>query len=174
MKKYICAVLGIFLTGCATAPKGINPVSGFDVKRYLGVWYEIARLDHSFERGLVAASAEYTARPDGGINVVNRGYSTSARKWKQAEGRAYFTGDNTVGQLKVTFFRPFYGAYNVIELAQDYSYSMVAGPSRNYLWILARSPELAPDVKQRLLARARELGFATDKLVFPAPVPPGR
>lgn len=106
---------------------------------------------------------------------MNRGYSPAARKWKQAEGRAYFTGDRTVGQLRVSFFRPFYGAYNVIELDREgYTYSMVAGPSRKYLWILARSPELAPEVKKRLVDRARELGFDTDKLVYPAPVPPAR
>jgi len=172
MKKYICALFAAFLSGCATAPKGVTPVAGFRLDRYLGVWHEIARLDHSFERGLVGVTAEYSMRPDGGVNVVNRGYSEAGGKWKEAVGRAYFTGDKAVGQLKVSFFRPFYGGYNIIELDPDnYSYALVAGPDRSYLWILARSPELAPEIIQRLEARAKELGFAADKLIFPGGAP---
>lgn len=168
MKKYLCALFAVLSAGCATAPKGVVPVNGFEVQRYLGIWYEIARLDHSFERGLTNVTAEYSLRQDGGVKVVNRGYKASAGKWKEAEGRAYFTGDNSVGQLKVSFFRPFYGGYNIIELDRsDYSYALVAGPSRSYLWILARAPELSPQITQRLVFRARELGFDTETLIFP-------
>jgi apolipoprotein D and lipocalin family protein len=172
MKKYICALFAALSAGCATVPKGIVPVSGFEVQRYLGIWHEIARLDHSFERGLASVTAEYSLRQDGGVKVLNRGYKTSVGKWKEAEGRAYFTGDRAVGQLKVSFFRPFYGGYNIIELdREDYSYALVAGPSRSYLWILAREPELSPQITQRLVTRAKELGFDTEKLIFPGIAP---
>ncbi len=175
MKKYICALFAVLSAGCATAPKGIVPVSGFELQRYLGTWHEIARLDHSFERGLVGVTAEYSLRQDGGVKVVNRGYKTSAGIWKEAEGRAYFTGDGAVGQLKVSFFRPFYGGYNIIELDREgYSYALVAGPSRSYLWILAREPELSPQITQRLVNRAGELGFNTEKLIFPGVAPQTR
>ncbi len=172
MKKYICALIAALLGGCATAPKGLVPVSGFEVKRYLGTWHEIARLDHSFERGLTGVTAEYSLREDGGVKVMNRGYKASAGKWKEAEGRAYFTGEKSVGQLKVSFFRPFYGGYNIIELDREaYSYALVAGPSKSYLWILARKPELSPEILQPLVGRAKELGFDTDKLICPGSAP---
>lgn len=172
MKKYICALSALLLGGCATAPKGVAPVTGFEVGRYLGTWHEIARLDHSFERGLSNVTAEYSMREDGGVKVVNRGYKAASAEWKEAEGRAYFTGDKSVGQLKVSFFRPFYGGYNIIELDREaYGYSLVAGPSLDYLWILARKPELSPEVLKRLVARAKELGFETEKLIFPGSAP---
>lgn len=170
MKKKICFLFAALLSGCATAPEGVTPVGGFELDRYLGVWHEVARLDHRFERGLTGVSAEYSLRPDGGVKVLNRGYSAAKGEWKQAEGRAYFTGDKTVGQLKVSFFRPFYGGYNIIELDKTgYSYALVAGPSRDYLWILARRPELPARVLEELKSRAAALGFETDKLIYPGP-----
>ena len=171
MKKYLCALLAL-LGGCATAPKGLVPVGGFELPRYLGTWHEVARLDHSFERGLVNVTAEYSMRGDGGVKVVNRGYKTATGEWKEAVGRAYFTGAPTVGQLKVSFFRPFYGGYNIVELDREgYTYALVVGPSTKYLWILARKPELEPAIVERLKARARELGYNTDKLIFPGAAP---
>ena len=168
MKKYLCALLTAVLGGCATAPKGLAPVGGFEVSRYLGTWHEIARLDHTFERGLTNVTAEYSLREDGGVKVVNRGYKKASDEWKEAVGRAYFTGDRSVGQLKVSFFRPFYGGYNIVELDREgYGYALVAGPSRKYLWILARKPQLEPEIVKRLVDKARELGFDTDKLIFP-------
>ncbi len=174
MRKYLCALFGALLAGCATAPKGVAPVAGFELERYLGVWHEIARLDHRFERGLTDVTAEYSLRPDGGVKVVNRGYDAAAGKWRQAEGRAYFTGPASVGQLKVSFFRPFYGGYNIIELAPDYGWALVAGPSRKYLWILARGTALPAGVLERLKARAAELGFPADKLIFPGASAPAK
>ena len=175
MKKYLCALLTAVLGGCATAPKGLSPVGGFEVGRYLGAWHEIARLDHSFERGMTSVTANYSLRDDGGLKVVNRGYKTASGKWSEAVGRAYFTGDKSVGQLKVSFFRPFYGGYNIVELDREgYSYALVAGPSHKYLWILARKPVLAPEIVKKLVDRAKELGFDTDKLIFPGYVAMGQ
>ena len=155
------------LCACTGIPEGIEPVDDFELRPYLGTWYEIARLDHRFERGLSNVTATYTLRDDGGVNVVNRGYRASEGEWDSAEGKAYFIGDSDIGRLKVSFFGPFYGAYNIIELdRQNYGYSMVTGPNRSYLWILAREPSLSEPVMEHLIARAAALGFATDELIL--------
>ena len=142
--KSIALLFGSFLlAGCTAAPQGIMPVDHFDLDRYLGTWYEIARLDHRFERGLSQVSATYSKRSDGGVDVINRGFNSQANKWKEAKGRAYFIGEPDVARLKVTFFWPFYGGYNVIELDQEnYSYALICGPNKKYLWLLARSKKL--------------------------------
>ena len=159
------AALGLF--GCAGAPEGIVAVKGFDLYRYLGAWYEIARLDHSFERGLFNVTATYSLADDGTVRVLNRGYDPGRKRWKEATGKARFSSSPDIGQLKVSFFGPFYGGYNIIELDQaGYSYALVCGPSRAYLWILSREPKLEAAVQNRLVDKARELGFDTNKLVF--------
>ena len=167
-KFIVLAALSFALqSGCTGAPDGITVVSGFEIDRYLGSWYEIARLDHSFERGLSAVTAEYSLRDDGGVRVVNRGYNENSGEWDEAIGKAYFVGASDVGQLKVSFFGPFYGGYNIIELDKSgYQYSLVAGPDRDYLWILSRTSQMQPDVLQSLVNKASELGFATDELIF--------
>ena len=142
------------------------PVTDFDLDRYLGTWYEIARLDHSFERGLTRVSAEYSLRPDGGVRVLNRGFNAAKNRWQEAEGRAYFVLDPNTAYLKVSFFGPFYGAYIVTELDPDYRHVLVSGPNHDYLWILARTPHLEATVRDRLVARAKALGFATDELIW--------
>ena len=158
--------IGMLLLGCTRVPTGLQPVTGFDSQRYLGKWYEIARLDHSFERGLTNVTAEYAARPDGSISVVNRGYDPRAGKWREARAVARFRGDKTVGSLRVCFFWPFWGGYHIIALDQkEYGYAMVAGPSRSYLWVLSREPKLADQATSDLLAKAREWGFAVDKVI---------
>ncbi len=167
MKKYLLAACAAFLPACASIPKGLQAVDGFDLVRYLGTWHEIARLDHSFERGLVKVTAEYSLRADGGVKVLNKGFDPKKNKWKEAEGRAYFTGGKTTGSLKVSFFRPFYGSYHIIDLDKaGYQYALVAGPSRSYLWILARSPEPPAATIAMLVSKAKEFGFDTNKLVF--------
>lgn len=166
----LAALLG--LAACTGAPAGIEPVTGFEPQRYLGRWYEIARLDHSFERGLSSVTADYSARDDGGIAVRNRGFSAQEQAWSEAEGRAYFVAARDTGHLKVSFFGPFYGAYVIFELEREnYDYAFVSGPDRSYLWLLARSPDPGDAVVQRFVARARQLGFDTDALIFPAHEP---
>ena len=165
----LIAVVAFLAAGCSGAPDGVEPVTGFELDRYLGTWYEIARLDHRFERGLSNVTADYSLRDDGGVRVINRGYNTENGEWDEAEGKAYFTGDEDIGQLKVSFFGPFYGGYNIIELDRDgYQYSMVAGPDRSYLWILSRTPDLDDAVLERLLAKAGELGFPLGELIMVA------
>ena len=156
------------LFGCATAPpEGVDPVRGFDPERYLGKWYEIARLDHRFERGLSDVTAVYSEREDGGINVLNGGYDAASGKWKSAEGKAYFLKDRQTASLKVSFFGPFYGGYHVIELdKRDYAYALVCGPSRSYLWILARTPSLPRETLDQLISAANSLNFPVNDLIF--------
>ena len=167
MLKKLLALLVMLVPGCVGLPEGITPVAEFDVHRYLGQWYEIARLDHSFERGLEKVSADYSLRNDGGINVINRGYDPAKKEWKEATGRAYFVGEPTVGRLKVSFFGPFYGGYNIIALdRQGYSYSMVCGPDRSYLWILSRTPEMEAGLLSGLVNQAKDLGFDTSSLIY--------
>ncbi len=159
-----CSLL--LLVGCTHSPRGVEPVDDFSLERYLGRWYEIARLDHCFERGLSRVTADYSLRDDGGIDVLNQGYDASRGEWRQASGRAYPLQAGQ-GSLKVTFFWPFYAGYHVIELdKQDYGYALVSGPNRDYLWILSRAPSLDQAIVERLLARAKSLGYATEELIF--------
>lgn len=170
MKKLalLMPLLGILFQGCTGIPDGIEPVTGFELERYLGQWYEIARLDHPFERGLSHVTATYRPREGGGVEVINRGYNADKQHWQEARGKAFFVDEPAVGRLKVSFFGPFYGAYNIFELdKQNYEYAMVCGPNRDYFWILARKPDMEPELLQRLVRQARELGFATDKLIYP-------
>jgi apolipoprotein D and lipocalin family protein len=165
-RRWFGAVLLVLLASCARVPDGVEPVAGFDAERYLGTWYEVARLDHRFERGLTRVTATYASREDGGIDVVNRGFDAAAGEWREARGRARFVGARDVGQLEVSFFGPFYGGYNVVALDPDYSSALVVGPSRSYLWILARTPNPPPATVARLVEQARELGFPADELVY--------
>ena len=168
IRSYFIA-LGILsiLAGCTSIPEGLQPVSGFEVDRYLGKWYEIARLDHSFERNLSHVTAEYSLRDGGGIDVLNKGYDKRKGEWREIKGVARFVGEKNVGSLKVLFFGPFWGGYHVIALdKENYFYSMVTGPSRSYLWILSRNKILDPNIVAELVARAKQWGFDTDKLIY--------
>lgn len=166
-KLLLLALTALTLSACTGTPNGVTTISNFELDRYLGTWYEIARLDHRFERGLTDVTASYSVREDGGVAVLNRGFSTQDNEWDQVEGKAYFVEEANVGQLKVSFFGPFYGGYNIIELDQDnYQYSLVCGPNRSYLWILSRTPTLDEATLDRLVQTAAELGFATEELIY--------
>jgi apolipoprotein D and lipocalin family protein len=157
----------LLLSGCVNVPENITPVDNFNIERYLGKWYEIARLDHSFERGLTSVSAEYTLRSDGGLHVKNRGYSQKENKWKEIEGKGYFVDRKDQGFLKVSFFGPFYGSYVVFDLdRENYTYALVCGPDKSYFWILARSPLIDDELKKRLVDKAAALGFDTKKIIY--------
>ena len=167
----LIALLALLLAGCTGVPEGVQPVRGFDAERYLGTWHEIARLDHAFERGLVQVTATYAKREDGGIHVLNRGYDPVKGAWKEAEGRAYFIAEPDLASLKVSFFGPFYGGYHVFALDPDYGWALISGPTREYLWILARQPQLPAQVLDDLLAKASSAGFDTSALIFPGSGP---
>lgn len=163
----LAGVATALLAGCNSGkPGNITPVKPFDAARYLGKWYEIARLDHSFERGLDQVTAQYSLRDDGGLKVLNRGYNTAKGEWKDAEGKAYFVEQPDVGYLKVSFFGPFYGSYVIFDLDQQYTHSMISGPDTSYLWILSRTPTMDEATKKRLVDKAQALGFDTSKLIY--------
>ncbi|CAO98024.1 lipocalin family protein [Erwinia tasmaniensis] len=166
--KKVTAIAGALLSvACSTTPpRGVTPVDNFDSSRYLGRWYEIARFNHPFERGLDHVTASYSQRDDGGLKVVNRGFNSKKQRWQESTGKAYFTGRNDRAALKVSFFGPFYAGYNVIALDKDYQHALVCGPNRDYLWMLSRTPRLDEQVKQDLIEKARRAGFAVDELIW--------
>ena len=160
-------VLLAALTGCVSdqPPKSIPPVSGFDVERYMGTWYEIARLPQWFERNLNEVKAEYTLLSNGTVKVVNSGIRDG--EIKRVEGVVRFKGLKTVGDLEVSFFKPFYGDYRIIRLAEDYHYAIVTSKTRESLWILSRKPQLPQDELAALLAYVAGLDFDISKLEYP-------
>jgi apolipoprotein D and lipocalin family protein len=176
MKKLTGLVLGLAAMGLAALstvsasraapPEGIVAVTPFDVERYLGQWYEIARLDHRFERGLTNVTADYSLRSDSSLRVLNRGYDTGDCEFTEREGRARFEGSPDTASLSVTFFWPFAGGYHVFILDEDYRYAAVSGPDRSYLWILSRTPQLPEPVLRDIVARAGEAGFPVADLIY--------
>ncbi|PHR51929.1 lipocalin family protein [Cycloclasticus sp.] len=164
---YLFFSVVFILSGCVGIPEGVKPVENFQLERYLGTWHEIARLDHSFERGLRKVTADYSLREDGGINVVNRGFSADNNAWQEAQGKAYFVNDADEGHLKVSFFGPFYGSYIVFELdTVGYQYAFISGPDKDYLWLLARTPTVKAEVIDRFISMSKSIGFDTSALIF--------
>ncbi|MGI1679243.1 MAG: lipocalin family protein [Cellvibrionaceae bacterium] len=158
--------MSMILTGCLGFPDGVEPVKSFEINRYLGQWYEIARLDHSFEQGLSNVSAGYELREDGGVKVTNRGFSIEEQKWTEATGKAFFVEDDDMGYLKVSFFGPFYGSYAIFELGASYEYAFVAGNTTKYLWLLSRTPTVSEELIENFITQSKQLGFDTSELIF--------
>ncbi|KJY91441.1 lipocalin [Vibrio neptunius] len=167
MKKAVFVFAVLLISGCLGMPSEVKPVQNFDINRYMGNWYEIARLDHSFERGLSKVTAQYSLKDDGGVKVINRGFNAQLNEWKEAQGKAYFVRDSDQGYLKVSFFGPFYGSYVVFELEKDnYDYAFVSGPDNEYLWLLARSSTVEQAVIDKFISMSNERGFDTSRLIF--------
>ena len=162
------AAIVLAISGCSSTspPPGIAPVTPFDLARYEGRWYEVARLDHSFERGMTDVSATYQRQSDGTVQVLNRGFDTGKNDWRQAEGKAKFTGDKNTASLKVSFFGPFYGGYHVAALDPDYRWALVLGPDTSYAWILARDKTLSPNTQAAIVQRAQALGVNTEAFIW--------
>jgi len=154
------------LCSCATIPKGAVAVKPFNKERYLGKWYEIARLDFKFERDLNNTTAVYSLNDNGTIKVDNQGYNTRKGKWEQAIGKAKFAGEDNIAMLKVSFFGPFYAGYNVIALDDEYRYALIAGASLKYLWILSRETNIPVEIKEKYLKIAEEIGYKTTDLLW--------
>ncbi len=155
------------LFACTGMPEGVKPVENFNLNKYQGKWYEIARLDHSFERGLEQVTAQYQLMPNGYVKVTNRGFSTKENSWDVATGKAKFVDREDIGFLKVSFFGPFYGSYVIFNLDEQYQHSFVAGPNTSYLWLLSRTPNPDKAVINRFLTMSKELGFDTKTIIFP-------
>jgi len=165
MVRFLAITLFLALAACVRVPENVTPVTGFELSRYLGTWYEIARLDHRFERGLVEVTAEYHLRGDGGINVINKGRDSETGEWNKAEGKAYFIGKSDVGRLKVSFFGPFYGSYNIAMLDDDYTMALVIGPTLDYAWLLSRDESPARKKCNRFLDQASQLGISRERWI---------
>lgn len=162
----VAAGAAVAVSGCAvTVPRGVEPVTGFDAKRYMGTWYELARIDHRFEKGLSRTSAHYSLEEDGTVTVINRGYSEEKNAWKESRGKARFLGKSDIAALKVSFFGPFYGGYNIVSLDDGYQTALVIGSSFDYFWLLSRTKSI-PDWKFRQLLRiAQELGVDMSRVM---------
>jgi len=156
----------VILRSNSTIPKGAVAVKPFDKSKYLGQWYEIARMDFRFERNLNNVTATYSVKDDGNIKVVNRGFDYINKKWTQATGKAKLAGKPDEAKLKVSFFGPFYAEYNVIALDSEYKYALVAGKNLKYLWILCRETTLPENVRQQYLNIARDLGYNISALIW--------
>lgn len=166
MKKLLIGI-SLLLSGCLGYPDTVKPVDGFELERYLGTWYEIARMDHSFERGLESVYAEYTLREDGGIRVKNRGYFPEKKEWKESIGKAYFVEDENTGYLKVSFFGPFYGSYVIFDVDRnEYRYAFVTSSKKSYLWFLSRTPTVSRELKERFMSKIQEKGFDPDEIIW--------
>jgi apolipoprotein D and lipocalin family protein len=165
MAKWI-AGFALLTQSCATIPQGATVIQSFDQSKYLGTWYEIARLDHRFERNLRNVTANYSLNTGGTIKVVNRGFNSVSGEWKQATGMAKPAGKPGEGKLKVSFFGPFYGAYNIVALDKDYKYALIAGNNLRYLWILSRETTIPDEIKQQYLEIAKEIGYDISALIW--------
>lgn len=164
---FVVGLCGLFaFQSCASIPEGAEAIRPFDTGKYLGTWYEVARLDFRFERNLDNTTANYSLNADGSIKVDNRGYDGVKRRWKQAIGKAKFRDATDVAELKVSFFGPFYSGYNVIALDDAYKYALIAGKNLKYLWILSRETTLPSDIKDAYLDLAKKLGYDVDALIW--------
>jgi apolipoprotein D and lipocalin family protein len=163
----ILAIIGIsVLKSCRTIPKGATAVKPFSIEKYLGKWYEIARLDFRFERNLNNTTANYSFNPEGNIKVVNRGYNFKTNEWKEAVGKAKFVASANEAKLKVSFFGPFYAGYNVIAIDTGYKYALIAGKNLDYLWLLSRETTMPEKIKQDYLEQAQNIGYKIADLVW--------
>jgi apolipoprotein D and lipocalin family protein len=153
--KNILLIALMALAGCTGKPDNIKPVENFQAEKYLGTWYEIARIDHRFEKGLTR------------ITVVNRGFEAKSGKWKESAGKAFFVEGEDKGHLKVSFFGPFYGAYIVFELDQPgYQYALVSGPDTSYFWLLSRTPTMDATLREQLIDKAVAKGFRREDILL--------
>ncbi|MBB4805851.1 apolipoprotein D and lipocalin family protein [Chryseobacterium defluvii] len=158
--------LALFHSCSVGIPKRAVAVKNFDARRYLGKWYEIARFDYKFEKNMDNVTADYSPNPDGSIRVNNRGYNYVKKEWKEATGEARFVKNQNEARLKVSFFKPLWSGYNVIDIDDNYQYALVAGSSLKYLWILSRTTEIPESIRQRFLEKAKKIGYNTDNLIW--------
>lgn len=156
----------IFNSYSVGIPRGAVAVKNFDAKKYLGRWYEIARFDYRFEKNMDNVTAEYSENPNGTIRVINKGYDYIKKLWQDSIGEARFVKDKNEARLKVSFFKPIWAGYNVIDIDEEYQYALVAGSSLKYLWILSRTTTIPESIRQRFLEKAKKIGYNTEELIW--------
>lgn len=176
MKKIIFAISSAFLALLLSlpsqalasgSPKPADPetVAHVDINRYMGLWYEVARFEQSFQKGCVGVTAEYTLRDDGKVNVLNTCYeNTLDGEKRDAEGKAYVKDKETNAKLRVSFFWPFYGDYWIFQLGEDYEYAVVGSPDRDSLWFLSRAPHMNEELFDELVVKMAAQGFDLSRL----------
>lgn len=149
-------------------------IQDFELDRYLGVWYEIARMDFYWEKNLKDVKAEYSTNEDGSIRVVNSGIHMRTQKFKQSVGKAKLAGEPNAGNLRVSFFGPFYSGYHIMHIDGNYEYALVFGDNLDYMWILSRTKTIPTEVRDKYLGYAELSGYAVKDLVwtFHGPNPP--
>lgn len=163
----VLIMISLLFSSCgASIPKNASPVKEFDINRYLGNWYEIARFDFRFEKDMNNVMAQYSLNENNNVTVLNSGYNYKKEEWVSAKGVAKFRGDKNVAALTVSFFGPFYSGYNVIALDDNYQYALVAGKSLDYLWILSREKSIPENIKTKYLKIAQDIGYDTSKLIW--------
>lgn len=156
------ALAAAILASCAERVT-VPPIRDFNTTAYMGKWYEIARLDHPFERGLEQVNATYTANPDGTVNVVNKGFNPASGRWKEARAKAVPT--KTPGQFKVYFIPLIGGDYQVAMVNPEYTRALVSGGTKNYLWLLSKTPRITKSQQAEMIRAARQLGYDTEQLI---------
>ena len=171
-------IVGAIGTAAATAayllwpkkdlPRGATVVEPFDLDRYLGTWHEIARLPNKVENNLKALTEKYSIREDGMVGVISKAFDTQKQRWVKAIGKAKMAAKQNMGQLKVSYFGPFYFSYNVLDIDEHYRYALVSGNDKDLLWILSRETSIPHVIKDRFLNHAKGIGFDTAKLEWPA------
>jgi apolipoprotein D and lipocalin family protein len=166
MKLFLLLSALFLATACTGIPDGIKPIKDFDLIKYQGTWYEIARLDHSFERGLEQVSAQYSIQESGDVRVINRGFSSKDNEWSEAIGQAKFVENTDEGYLKVSFFGPFYGSYVIFYLDENYQHAFVSGPNTSYLWFLSRTKTVEPALMENFMPQAAQYSFNTDEIII--------
>ena len=158
--------VALMFTGCSSVTDVVEPVANFDLEKYLGSWYEIARIDFRFEKNMDKTTATYSMNSDGTVRVINRGYDYVKNEWKESIGKARFRGDDTRGALEVSFFGPFYAEYNILALDEEYKYALVGGRTYDNLWILSREKTIPENIRQDYLEIAKDIGYDINRLVW--------
>jgi apolipoprotein D and lipocalin family protein len=161
----LIGLVSILFIGCSQKHPDLKTVDNVDIQKYKGTWYEIARFEHFFEKGCKNVTATYSLKENGKLKVINRCTDIDDNEKKEASGVAYAV-DITNSKLKVSFFRPFYGDYYILDLADDYSYALVGSPSRELLWILSRTKTINDDTKNKILEKLPALGFDAKKFIW--------
>lgn len=168
MKKLVTSIaITLSLLGCASSShKSIEPISDFVLSDYLGKWYEIARIDHGFQKNIVNGTAQYRLREDGLVEVINQGFNENNKEWEKAIGVAKLKGESNIAHLRVSFFWPIYGDYKVFYLESDYSVALVTGSTSEYYWLLSRTPTLPREDIVRYMHIAKDAGIDVSKVIF--------
>lgn len=167
------ALLGAAATGVLlayrnreTMPAGAEPLKNFEPERFMGLWYEIARMPLSYEKDMHYVTAEYSMQENGSMRVVNMGYNEKKKRWQKAIGKAVFVNETDEASMKIAFLGPFYSGYNVVDMDEEYKYALVFGRNLDYMWILSRETTIPEEIERRFLEKANDMGYDLYRLIW--------